>query len=211
MSRPKKIPQVISEEEFNRAITIYYKDKPCFTRMRNCLLFSLCMFMGLRPKEAKNIQMQHINFVEKQIYIPADSNKQRNQDLMPMPQFIVEKLKKYITIRNRLFDSQYLFPSNRGGEIERGTLMRAFSKMIKLAGLSQISYTDKQGNKRRNISIYSLRHSFGTNVMHEYKDNKIVAKALRHYDPQCRSTYVYIHTDAQVSRKEILERVWANK
>jgi integrase len=80
--------------------------------------------------------------------------------------------------------------------------------MAKLAGLRQISYIDGQGNKRRNLSVYSLRHSFGTYVNHRYKDIKIAAKALRHYDPQCRSSYIYNHTDALLSRKEIVNDVW---
>ena len=151
MPRAKKIPQILSEEEFNRAILIYYKDKPCFSRMRNCLLFSLCFYMGLRPKEAKNILLSHINFTDSVLYIPAENNKQRNQDLMPIPSFVLVKIRKYLLLRNKIYNSLWLFPSNRDGEIERGCLIRGFDKMAKLAGLRQISYVDGQGNARRNI------------------------------------------------------------
>lgn len=211
MARPKKIPHVLTEDDFNRAIKVYYDDKPCFSRMRNCLIFSICFYIGLRPKEAKDIKINHINFTDRIVYIPAENNKQRNQDLMSIPNFLMDKIKTYLLIRNKLFDSEWLFPSNKDKNLPRGNLIRAFDIMIKISGLRYFSYVDKLGHNRRNLSIYSLRHSFGTMAMHTYKDIKIVAKALRHYDPQCRSTYIYIHTDAAKSRKEIIDGIWSYK
>jgi integrase len=167
-------------------------------------------YTGLRPKEAKDIQMCEINFKENLLYIPAENNKQRNQDMMPIQDFLMHRIKAYIKIRDKFFiNSPFLFPSTWSAErpVYRGTLMRAFIDAIEFAGYKQTSYIDKKGHKRNNLSIYSLRHSFGTFAMHSLKDTKQVAKLLRHYDPQCRSTYIYMHTEQSFSRKQLLDKV----
>ena len=166
--------------------------------------------MGLRPKEANNILLNDISFNENTLYIHAENNKQRNQDIMPIQLSLSNKIKSYLKIRNRFFpNSPYLFPSTFNSEkpVYRGTLIRAFTEALELSDMKKTSYVDKQGNNRINLSLYSLRHSFGTFAMHSLKDNKQVAKLLRHYDPQCRTTFIYTHTDEILSRREILEKV----
>jgi len=103
------------------------------------------------------------------------------------------------------FGSQFKisFPSVRNGErIDRGTFSRNFKKSVKLAGLLKISYIDKQNNPRYNITLYTLRHSFATQVYLKTHDIKKLALMLRHYDFWCRSTLVYIHTAERLDKKK---------
>lgn len=215
MARAKKIPQFLTKEEFNFLIKSYLNNseralsnRDKYARLRNVVIFSICFYMGFRPKEAKDIKISHIDLEKKEIYIPAENNKQRNQDVYPIPEIIFPLIKIYLRFRNS--KSEWVFPSgrNQNKPIYRGTLIRAFEKAIIYSDFKKISYTDKRGNKRRNLSIYSLRHSFGTKAMNKLKDVKQVAKVMRHYDEKCRSTYVYIHTDNMASRKEMLDKVW---
>lgn len=221
MARSKKIPQIVKEKTFLAMVSEYIKKskrnlskKEQFARVRNAIIFLICYYQGFRPKEAKDIKLEHIDFLNQMVYIPAENNKQRNQDIFPLQKNILEKIKEYIVYKNKFFDkSDWLFPSLRDSSkpVYRGTLIRAFTQMISIFNLKQISYIDKQGNKRLNLSIYSLRHSFGTNAMHKIKDVKQVARLMRHYDPQCRSTYIYIHTDQMLSRKDLLCQVYKKK
>jgi integrase len=217
MARAKKIPCFLIEKEFQHLINCYlYQSKKrigakCFfTRFRNVISWCLEYYNGLRPKESSNIKIEDLNITEKEIYIPAENNKQRNQDYMPIRNDLLDKLIAYLKLRDKMFpNSPYLFPSTWNSEkpVYRGTLMRAFVVALEKANFKKTSYNDSKGNKRLNFSQYSLRHSFGTFAMHSVKDNKQVAKLLRHYDPQCRSTYIYTHTDQMLSRRELLEKV----
>ncbi|MCH7850748.1 MAG: tyrosine-type recombinase/integrase [Nanoarchaeota archaeon] len=222
MARPKKIPQVLEEALFGKLMKSYLKgakNKSIFykySRMRNVVIFYICYYQGFRPKESRCIEMSHLFLSQKDIYIPAENNKQRNQDIFPMSDFIINLIKEYLPIREEYLNgkkSKWLFPSTRNIEnpVYRGTLSRGFTGAIELYGLKQVSYVDKQGKRRLNFSIYSLRHSFGTNAMHNMKDIKQVAKVLRHYDEKCRSTYIYVHTDAAASRRDLLNAVYRRK
>lgn len=218
MAKSKKIPQILTEKEFKTLICNYIDFSKRrlslmeqFARIRNVIVFSICFYMGFRPKEAKNIKVDDLSLAQKEVYISAENNKQRNQDTYPVPEILIPMIRDYLKIRkNEKIESEWLFPSlrNLNKPIYRGTLIRAFERAITQSKFKRISYVDKQGNKRRNLSIYSLRHSFGTKAMHKLKDIKQVARVMRHYDPQCRSTYVYIHTDNMRSRKQMIEQIW---
>lgn len=222
MARQKKIPQIFDEKLFRATMKTYLKESKNsslfrrFSRMRNVVIFYICYYQGFRPKESQCIEMSHLIFKQKEVYIPAQNNKQRNQDMFPISDFVINLIKEYLRVRNKFLKgkkSKWLFPSTRTAEnpIYRGTLIRGFTKAIEMQGIKQVSYVDTQGKRRLNFSIYSLRHSFGTNAMGKMKDIKQVAKVLRHYDPKCRSTYIYVHTDAVASRKELLNSVYGKK
>ncbi|MBS3087010.1 tyrosine-type recombinase/integrase [Candidatus Pacearchaeota archaeon] len=222
MARQNKIPQIFSEKLFRKTMKTYLEESKNkslysrFSRMRNVVIFYICYYQGFRPKEAFCIEVSHLIFEQKEIYIPAQNNKQRNQDMFPMSDFIISLIKEFMIVREEFLSgktSKWLFPSTRNPEspVYRGTLIRGFTRAIESQELKQVSYVDAQGKRRLNLSIYSLRHSFGTNAMMKMKDIKQVAKVLRHYDVKCRSTYIYVHTDAQSSRRELLNNVVGKK
>lgn len=217
MTKAKKVPQFLTEEEFAYLLNCYLSTskkriRPLlyFSRIRNCMIWMIQFYMGLRPKESKDIRMNEINFKDSVLYIPAINNKQRNQDLMPIPESLMLKIQYYLRIRKKFFpNSPFLFPSTWDAEkpVYRGTLERAFVIALETARFKKVSYIDGIGRRKLNLSPYSLRHSFGTFAMHSLKDNKQVAKLLRHYDPQCRSTYIYTHTEQSLTRKQLLDKV----
>ncbi len=219
--KPKRIPQTITEKEFYKITATLFKNPKRrklppyqkFTRIRNFMIFSLCFYLGLRPKESKDIKVEHINFSEKTLYIPAENNKQRNQDILPIPDFILRKIRSYLQLKNKFFkESAWLFPakysSNRNKNLSRGTLIKAWNDCLKKSGMLYKSYTDSNGKPRYNLTLYSLRHSFGTFSFEKLKDIKKVGSLLRHYDFQCRSTLRYIHTTQNSTRKNLFEEVY---
>jgi len=220
MTKSKKIPQFITEENFFHLIKCYLSNSKkkinplrFFSRIRNCIIWMIQFYMGLRPKEAKDIRLREIDLKKGLLYIPAENNKQRNQDVMPIQEFLIHKIKSYLKIRNRFFPhSPFLFPSTYNSEkpVYHGTLIRAFTMALTMSGFGKVSYIDEIGRKKLNLSLYSLRHSFGTFAMHSLKDNKQVAKLLRHYDPQCRSTFIYTHTEQSLTRKQLLDKIKFN-
>lgn len=219
----KRIPQTISEKDLFRIINfilIKAKKSPSaykrFTGYRDSTIIFLCYFMGLRPKECKNIRVEDINFEEHTLFIPAMNNKQRNSDSFPIPDFCLNVILSYLDKRQEFFRTKegWLFPAmdirtRRIKEISRGTLMRNFSLVLKKLGLLRVSYIDKQGHRKVNLTLYSLRHSFGTNVYSKNRDIRKTAVLLRHYDFLCRSTMVYIHTTQNKTREDLFKEVYS--
>lgn len=176
-------------------------------------MFKFIYYNGLRPRECYNAKLNFLNLKEQTFYIPAISNKQRNQDTIPLPRKIIPDLKIYLKIRKSVFpNSSYLFPSTTNSEkpLYRGTFMRNFKKSVEDAGLLRTSYVDMRGAERKNISLYSLRHSFATICYLKTKDIRKTARMLRHYDFWCRSTLVYIHTSENMNKREILNQIFKN-
>lgn len=217
----KRIPQIITPKELETIMQFLLKPKNSrrpskadnFARLRNCVAIYLMYYLGLRPKESTNIKISHINLERKTLFIPAQNNKQRNADIMPIPDFILEKIIFFIQLtRSQKIHSEWLFPSISAraseGRAKRGSYIRAFRHALKDADMLQTSYIDEQGNQRHNITLYSLRHSFGTLVLQKTKNYRKAAKALRHYDDQCRSVLIYDHTTDHVEREEILQEVY---
>lgn len=184
-----------------------------FTAIRDITMYRFIYYNGLRPRECFNAKISYLNFQEETFFIPAIANKQRNQDKIPLPKFLMPELRKYLKLRNKYYpNSSYLFPSTKSEKtIDRGTIIRQFRKAVKDAGLLELSYIDKQGFPRYNITLYSLRHSYGTIVYTKTKDIRKTALLLRHRDFWCRSTLIYIHTAERLAQKELVNQIFTPK
>jgi len=217
----KKIPQIITQKQLSKILCSILTKKSKykisehkkFLRIRNAFMIYSSYILGLRPMETRCIKVEHINLKEKTLFIPAENNKQRNQDTIPLPYFLYMNLISYIKNLYKFYPhSIWLFPDFHDSNecIDRGTHIRFFDEALKDAGLYQISYTDKQGNKKRSLTLYSLRHSFGTNAYEKLGDLRKTANLLRHYDFLCRTTMVYIHTTESKSRRDLYNQLFSN-
>jgi len=219
MSRvPKRLPQILTKEEFDRVIRIILDEenvktqKQKFSRLRNVICLNLMYYCGLRPMESYACKVSYVDFNKKMLYIPAQANKQRHEDNVDLPDFIVEMLYSYIIIKNKFFkETDWLFPvrnNNVINHIDRSHIAKVFRDAIKKAELYKISYTDKQGLNRANLSLYSLRASYGTFVYSKTKDIRRTALMLRHRDYFCRSTLCYIQVVEAFERKSIIKELF---
>ncbi len=171
------------------------------------MMLILQYYLGLRPMEARCIKLAHIK--NKILYIPAENNKQRFQDTLPIPYFIYMKLISYINFRNKFFSNKdYLFPKKDNLPLDRGSHIRFFNFILKKCNLYQKSYNDKKNNARGNLTLNSLRHSFGTFAYSKLHDIKQVACLLRHHDFLCRSTLIYIHTDENRNKLDLFDEIY---
>jgi integrase len=214
----KRIPQVISKADFYKIIYAIthpgikkITEKRKLLMSRNVMMVYFGMLMGLRPKEIRCIRISDINIEKKELYIPAENNKQRNEDDMPIPKELFGMLIKYLEFRLKCCkDKTWLFPNFYDGTkcVDRESHIRFFRNAVKKAGLYHVSYIDGQGNKRGNFTIYNLRHTFGTTAKLALKDIKKVKVVMRHYDPECRATMIYDHTAERCSRRELMDEIF---
>jgi len=218
--KPKKIPMVLTEENINCILQsllignpnqkVHSKDR-LFSRVRNYFMVYLALGLGLRPKETRMIKISDIDFKEHSLYIPPSNNKQRQEDSLPIPYFVFDKLTIYLSYLRKIDkETVWLFPNtkNYSEPIDRSTHIRFFRTALRRCKLYRIAYIDEQGKPRGNLSLYSLRHSFGTYAYKKLKDIPKTASLLRHYDWQYRSTLVYSHTLSRVSRKSLFEQIY---
>lgn len=221
---PKKrkiIPQVLFPEDLDKIFNVIlkrkcrmkYKDYSKFYKVRDIIALYFMYWAGLRPSECLNAKANYLNLDKKTFYIPAMSNKQRFEDTIYLPDFIIDKLYSYLVLRHKLFpNNDWLFPTSHGqsklGRISRSTMSRIFRKALRDSGLLKVSYIDGQNKERHNFTLYSLRHSYGTIVYARTRDIRKTATLLRHRDGMARTTLTYIHTTQSLENKEIIKEVF---
>jgi site-specific recombinase XerD len=136
--RPRLIPRVITEDEFRRILQAILTRKKHpntskmyadFMKIRDCMMFFLMFYLGLRPKEAYACKVEYLNLHEATLFIPGANNKQRHSDTIPLPSFVVKSLTRYLEIKNRICkESSWLFPSrnhnNKGGMLDSSVVRK---------------------------------------------------------------------------------------
>lgn len=108
MSRKSKNLEAVSKKELKKIIEAvlernnkkgYYE----FVRIRTAIMIILQFCMGLRPKEVYNAKVIHLDLDKKTYFIPSENNKERYQDIMKIPEFLIPKLYAYLEYRKRFF------------------------------------------------------------------------------------------------------------
>jgi integrase len=153
---------ILSSEEILSIINI---PKPQNTNQaawdRWSFFFEILSMTGLRPGElAKmNADKGDVDFGRNVFIVRAENVKTNTSRLVPIPPPLIEKLTAYI----RKNKCGYLFPSLRGGNklgagpcVDNVDWHYNFTTRLKRLGI-----------KRPNVSLYSLRHSFITELLTE--------------------------------------------
>jgi hypothetical protein len=87
---------------------------------------------------------------------------------------------------------------------------KVFRDDIKLIGLYYVSYLDGHGHKRATYTPYSLRCGYGTLLFDKTGDIFKTATALRHRDPQMRTTLTYVTSNREKFRKKVVNEVFGS-
>jgi len=204
--------QPITEYQFERLLKETRKEKNKFIAERDILHYELMYYLGLRPSESRLIQISHINFQEKNMFIPAENNKERHSDYFPIPDFVLNKIKKYIL--KMPFKSQWLFPCalnqirNQDKPVIIKCLQENFKRRIQSLGYLHICFFDKNNFPRYNLNLYSFRKHFGTYIYKKTRCPQTTALLLRQYDRQLKSVWSYIFNVQKEERKMIIEQIW---
>jgi len=209
----------LAEQDFCKIIGFILKDeqrvklkgKLSFVKIRDATMLFVAYALGLRPGETTKIRMQHLDLEDGILFIPAENNKQRYSDNIPLPSFIIDRIFYYLKLKNKFYEwSPFLFPNVKGAELSRGNYEKMFRKYLKKTELYQVNYIDKKGLNRANINLYSLRKSFGTRVWDKTRDILKTSIALRHRDRLFRTVMAYInYKDGEI--KKIFDEVYPEK
>lgn len=201
--------QPISELQLQKLLEETSKTKNKFIAMRDCLMYELAFYLGLRPSECRLIEISHINFEENKIFIPADHNKEHQEDFVYMPEFIQKKIISYL--KHRKIKSNWLFPSFRDPSVAPTykVFQFNFNKRMQNLGILQLSYLDKSGMPRYHLNLYSFRKHFGTFVYKKTRCPQTTALLLRHSDKQYKAVWSYIFAVKREEREGIMQQLYS--
>lgn len=134
------------------------------------LYFKLLAYTGARPMEISALKPS--NFLGNGI-IRLDKTKTGAPRNIVYPEFLQENINPYMD------GEKLIFVTQRGAKFSHASYYHQFKKRLRLIGL-----------KRTNVSLYSLRHSFITNLVNEDINIHKVAKMAGH---DIRQTIQYEH------------------
>lgn len=162
-----------------KPITCTWKAKHEMYRM----FWSVCAFTGMRMGEAAKMTVDRVDF-GRGVFVLEDT-KTNTPRFVPIAQNICDSLQKYI----QQLSTNYLFCTWYDKPIDDVDWNYDFKSKIKRLGI-----------KRKNLTPYSLRHSFITKLLEEDVNLYKVQKIVGHSDIKTTAQYTHLTTrDIQIA------------
>lgn len=163
--RSQKLPVVLTRNEIKKIIATINNSK-------HRLIISLAYSSGLRVSEVIKLKVSDIDLSE--LTLVVRQGKGRKDRISVLSENIVGDLKKIIMAKDI---NDYVFESERGGQLTEATAQKVFYSALKKAGI------------RKPASFHSLRHSFATHLLENGVDVRYVQELLGHAN--IRTTQIY--------------------
>lgn len=138
--------------------------------IRNQALLSVMYHAGLRIDESRCLEMDDIDFEQRNIYVFGKGAKRR---VVPINDTLLSILSLYSEVRPYASSTQKLFLSFGKNHKLEPLAYGSFRQIIKMA-FKDAGYS--------NLAPYSLRHAFCTKLICSGTDLKVVAALLGHSD-----------------------------
>ena len=173
----KNLPKTLSIEDVDKLLDIElvtpfdYRNKAMLELMYGC---------GLRVSELINLEINDIDIINCQIRILGKGSKER---IVPLGEYSIEYLKKYINIRDSLLKDKpcnKLFVNNHGKGMTRQGFFKNLKKLLKEKGLNP------------DVSPHTLRHSFATHLINRGADLRSIQEMLGHSDISTTKIYTEV-------------------
>lgn len=165
--RGSRLPVVLSRDDIRRILE-------ATTNRKHRLLLALSYGAGLRVSEAVGLKVQDVRLGE--LVLHLKEAKGRKDRVTVIPEKLVPELRIFIAGKD---GDEYVFASERGGELTTRTAQKVFEKSLAKAGL------------KSNATFHSLRHSFATHLIENGVDIRYVQELLGHHN--IRTTQRYTH------------------
>lgn len=170
--KPKKLPEVLSEEE----VTIILKQ---IKNLKHKCIVYLIYSAGLILTEAVHLKISDIQSDRKQIYIrSAKGNKDR---YVILSEVILNLLRKYY---KEYHPKEWLFEGKPGEQFSRRVIQRIFKDAVIKSGVNKPA------------TIHTLRHSFATHLLEHGTDLRYVQHLLGHKNLKTTERYTHVTKNA---------------
>lgn len=155
-------------------------------------IFTLLYSSGIRIGEVVNLQISHIDFERKAIFIASGKGGHARYALLADKTAVL--LKQYIEIYN---PKSYLFFSHKGKDVavSERAIQAAFQKIRKLAGIQKYG------------TVHTLRHSFATHLLEDGYGLVYIQKLLGHADIKTTLVYLHVSPNSHLQITSPLEKI----
>jgi len=170
LPRPKTgryLPKVLPREDIQRMFDA------CRNEKHKTILILLYGF-GMRVGEVLNLSIQEINFDRKQITILK--GKGRKDRSLPIPNELIEVLKKYI---KNYMPRKYFIVGQDGGIYSPASIQSLVHNLAYRAGI------------KRRVTPHMLRHCYATHMLEKGIDIRYIQSLLGH--KSSKTTEIYTH------------------
>ena len=149
---------------------------------RDWFMIELGLNTGLRVEEMRDLKCEDVHIQEGQSSISVIKGKGNRPRTVRINEDFRNRCKRFLEWKNKQGQSietdSYLLTTNKGTQLSKRALQKAFKKCIKKAGLPE------------HYSIHSLRHTYGTYLLKASNYNlRLVQEQLGH--SSVRVTEVY--------------------
>lgn len=181
------IPEILTIEEVGQLLNI--QDLGTKKGIRDKAMLELMYAAGLRVNELLNLTIFDINV--KLSYLKCKGFKEAER-IIPFGSFAKNSIVNYLEIRNEfnIHEYDYLFLNLKGEKMTR----QGFWKIVK--------YYSNKANIKKDINLYTLRHSFAVHLLENGADIKSVQELLGN------STVYSIQRYGNISEKNKLAEVY---
>ncbi|HOI85906.1 MAG TPA: tyrosine recombinase [Acholeplasmataceae bacterium] len=182
---PKKLPQIIQDEEIDHLFKSIDRMKP--RGFRNYVLLDLLFSCGLRASELIDMTIRDIQLDREQILIHGKGSKDR---YVPLHHHLIHDLRHYLTYtrpillsKGNMIQTDHVFINYKGTPLT----VRGLQKII-LDILNRAGETYK-------LHPHMLRHAFATTLLNHGADLRVVQELLGH--EHLKSTQIYTHVSSE--------------
>lgn len=187
---PKKLPQIIQDEEIEFLFKSIDKMKPL--GFRNYLILDLLFSCGLRASELVEMTIRDIQLDREQILIHGKGSKDR---YVPLHQRLIEDLRHYLTYTRPILLSKghdtstvYVFINYKGSNLTVRGLQMIIKEILRKSG------------ETYQLHPHMLRHAFATTLLNHGADLRVVQELLGH--EHLKSTQIYTHVSSETMKEK---------
>jgi len=175
MTRRKKLPVVLSEDERKRLLQQPNRRYP--TGERNLAMINLMLNVGLRLSEATALQWKDLDLLTGKLLVRQ--GKGAKDRSLWLGEGDTDRLGAWRTRQADQCPSEYVFSTLKGTRISNRYVQAMLGRYVKRAKI------DKR------VSPHTLRHTFATDLYAETLKIRLVQKVLGHSD--LSTTMIYTH------------------
>ena len=174
----QRLPHSLTEADVDALLAAPDVARPLGHRDRTML--ELLYATGVRVSELVNLKLSQVNLNQGVLRIIGKGDRER---LIPLGDEAQDWLHKFVPgpraeiLAGR--QTEYLFPTRRGGPMTRQTFWYLIKRHARKAGIA------------RKLSPHTLRHAFATHLLNHGADLRVVQLLLGHSDVS--TTQIYTH------------------
>ncbi len=184
----RKLPYVLSVEQILKILKAVDRKKR--GGLRDAALIELLYATGMRVSEAVALKLDDLRLNRQMVVIYGKGSKQR---VVPVGEAAIEALEQYLKLERPLMEKGAVsegkvFLNLRGGAgLTRVGIWKTLRKYALLAGIEQ------------NVYPHMLRHSFGSHLIENGADLRVVQEMLGH--ASIDTTQIYSHISGEMIRQ----------